>query len=123
MQICCISQQFTSQELCSRSRRSYLFSETLDYMGNLQKRPELFLKYCGWKRQDQKYIAPRYVSNRHARMKKAGAGPFANVSAAQALTSGELTDGAEPVGAMNRLTLHLFLWKNCILHALAETEL
>src|SRR5688500_13870830 len=46
-----------------------------------------------------------------------------NVSAAQALTSGELTDGAEPVGSYKPFVLHLFFWKNCILHALADTKL
>ena len=38
------------------------------------------------------------VSERHAGVKGGRKGRFANVSAAQVLTFGELTDGAEPVG-------------------------
>lgn len=98
MQICCISQQFASGKLQFPNSKNYLFGETSDYMGNAKKRPELFRSVS--LRRLKKGTMLRREVYRIDTTDEEGAwrGLLANVSAAQVLTSGELTDGAEPVG-------------------------
>ena len=71
MQICCISQQFTSRELLFPKSKNFLFGETLDYMGNLKKRPELFAPPELRGAQQNSDVAPQDVSDRHVLVEKA----------------------------------------------------